>query len=86
MTDKKKERVELQFNMDNPKERELLEYIDLNGHTRAGFIKSIIKQHINNPQPYIQTNNKPEQKNSSNHQKRRLPNLGTSYSTKDFED
>lgn len=87
MTEKKKERVELQFNME--KEADLLRFIDENGSTRAGFIKTIIRQYMNTMQSLGQQNlvqqSKEETTPTKNINKKKVPKLGSSFSSKDFE-
>lgn len=85
----KKVRIELQY--DPIKDKDTINFIDKNGSTRAGFIKSLILQyknamedntvsHIKNT-PIIQ-----ERKNSNQPQKtgKKIPKLGQSYSSKDL--
>lgn len=95
MPAQKKERVELQFNMESEAEKELLEFIDQNGTTRAGFIKSAVRQYMNAMQSLSQnvtSTTKQGRKNKSvpknNKQKqttKKVPKLGSSFSSKDFE-
>lgn len=87
-SEKKKERVELQFNLSSETEKELLDFIDQNGTTRAGFIKSIVRQYMNTirgmgknaPSEPIQ-----QPQTSKRKEKRKVPKLGSSFSSKDFE-
>lgn len=96
MPQKKKPRVELRF--DPEKEGDLLDFIDKNGTTRAGFIKFVIRHYMNametrNHQPQSEpTKSEPikeiqkEKTKSQATRKKQLPKLGNSFSTKDFED
>jgi len=85
MTKKKKERVELQFNLSNQAEKELIEFIDQNGSTRAGFIKSVIRQYMNTMQSMRLTGHAEQQSpTETKPKKKRLSNLGQSYSSKDM--
>jgi len=94
----KKERVELQFNMDNKAEQEIIDFIDQNGTTRAGFIKSVIRQYMNtmqslgqhttptpDPEPKKETQYAPKEAKQEN-SKKKIPKLGASFSSKDLED
>jgi|SRR5699024_9450689 len=96
-SDKKKERIELQFNLNSEVEKELLDFIDQNGTTRAGFIKSVVRQYMNTIQSLGQNttpspNMKPEKskqiaskKNKQESSKKKMPKLGTSFSSKDLD-
>lgn len=90
MAEKKKERVELQFNLENESEKELLNFIDQNGTTRAGFIKSIVRQYMNtiqsiSSQEVVQQPKKKRSQKKKEEQKKTMPKLGSSFSSKDFE-
>jgi len=84
----KKERVELQFNMNNEAEKEIIDFVDNNGTTRAGFIKSIIRQYMNAMQSLEQNVTQQAKKENpvpKKPSKRKIPKLGSSFSSKDFE-
>lgn len=88
MSAKKKERVELQFNMESDAEKELIDFIDQNGTTRAGFIKSIVRQYMNAMQSLGQNvTQQPKKENPvfKKPLKKKTPKLGSSFSSKDFE-
>ncbi len=90
---KDRERIEVTFNTKKDSDREMLDFIDANGSSRAGFIKTMVRHYMNNIQPLgsdlvtnkeIEKNSKPNAaKNRSN--KKKLPKLGSSFSSKDFE-
>ncbi len=89
--------MELQFNME--KEADLIQFIDNNGTTRAGFIKSIIRQYMNAMQSIGQQNivqqstekiskeedNKEPTPKKDKKEKKKIPTLGASFSSNDFE-
>lgn len=90
----KKVRIELRY--DPIKDKDVIEFIDRYGSTRAGFIKNIIKiyknkiesqnsKHMNNNlESAIRTKNgKEKQKNKKREKKQ--PFLGQAFSSKDFE-
>lgn len=86
MAEKKKERVELQFNLENEAEKELIEFIDQNGTTRAGFIKSVIRQYMNTMQSLVHQNLTTQKPNKTKPTtKKQIPKLGQSFSSNDFE-
>ena len=75
---------------DREKEGDLLDFIDDNGTTRAGYIKFIIRHYMNSMQTSGQQSptvpvNKTEKEEPKPSQKKRLPTLGGSFSSKDFE-
>lgn len=89
--------MELQFNME--KEADLLQFIDDNGTTRAGFIKSVVRQYMNAMQTMGQQEmvqqSKEKSPNKENTQKpttskdkkekKKIPKLGASFSSNDFD-
>lgn len=87
----KKVRIEIQ--LDPEKDEELIQFIDDNGSTRAGFIKFVLRHYMNTiegnhgadplPEDIKQEKNnelKVEKKN-----KKRLPKLGSAFSSNDLE-
>lgn len=90
MPHENKERVELQFNMSNEAEKELINFIDQNGTTRAGFIKSVVRQYMNTMQSLMQNsasqNTEPNKKQTtSKRSKKKISTSGSSFSSKDFD-
>ena len=91
--------MELQFNME--KEADLLQFIDENGTTRAGFIKSVVRQYMNAMQSVGQQNivqqsaekdkfkgrkqSKQLPPNEDKKEKKKVPKLGASFSSNDFD-
>lgn len=88
MTKHKKERIEIQ--LDPLKDAELIQFIDENGSTRAGFIKFVLRHYMNS----FQVDNKPSTfqqsktdntiSNQVDKQKKKAPKLGQSFSSNDF--
>ncbi|WP_394463967.1 hypothetical protein [Thalassobacillus sp. B23F22_16] len=93
MTKKKMERIELRY--DPEKDKDMLDFIDNNGSTRAGFIKHVLKMYKNQMETMIKMpddsqkaaeSNNEEEKNSFGKRRRKPSNLGNaSFSSKDFE-
>jgi len=91
----KKERIELQ--LDQEKDKKLIQFIDENGSTRAGFIKFVLRHYMNTIKGDQSSNSAPseehkekDQKNESDSKneqpkKRKAPKLGGSISSNDFE-
>lgn len=82
---KKKERIELQLDIE--KDADLIQFIDDNGTTRAGFIKFALRHYMNSFQG-IKTTTLPKQKetpSSKPNKKKKIPKLGQSFSSNDFE-
>lgn len=91
----KKERIEIQ--LDQEKDKKLLQFIDENGSTRAGFIKFVLRHYMNtikgnqvsnlSPPEEQQKDDLKNESDSKNEQskKRKAPKLGSSISSNDFE-
>lgn len=84
-------RIELRY--DAIKDKDIIDFIDRNGSTRAGFIKSLILQYKNtmgsNALSFNQEEVQPlEQGNKSSDKpkinKRKVPKLGQSFSSKNI--
>lgn len=91
MAKKKKERIELQ--LDPEKDADLLQFIDDNGTTRAGYIKFVLRHYMNslqgvNPPTTPKKESKPNHSSSSKTKKpkKKVPKLGQSFSSNDFEE
>jgi len=88
MSSNKKERIEIRF--DPIKDKDMIEFIDNNGSTRAGFIKQVLimyKNQIENTAINNSSfnNDNTEDRNNNNEPKKKKANLGTAFSSKDFQ-
>lgn len=84
----KRDRIEVTFNTEKESDLEMLNFIDKNGSTRAGFIKTIIRQYMNNMQSLGTDNVSSEETKEmsvTKPNKKQIPKLGASFSSKDFE-
>lgn len=80
----KKERIEIQ--LDQKKDAKLIQFIDENGTTRAGFIKFVLRHYMNSLQgDNLITIKGEEEETNSNLKNKKVPKLGQSFSSKDFK-
>lgn len=85
----KKVRIELQY--DPIKDKDIIDFIDRNGSTRAGFIKSLVLQYKNamesNSIAYKETTTTSQENLNTNKPKKtakKIPKLGQSFSSKNL--
>ena len=83
----KKVRIEIRF--DEEKDKEMIDFIDEYGSTRAGFIKQVLKMYKSQVEEskHAAFNNVPKkelEKEKSKKKKKKLPVIDISYSSKDF--
>lgn len=92
MAEKKKVRIELQ--LDTEKDADLIQFIDDNGSTRAGFIKHTLRHYMNTvqsnkpmaaPKPKPKKETKPSTSKPKKTSKKKAPKLGQSFSSNDFK-
>lgn len=91
---KKNEKVRIEIRFDEIKDKDLIDFIDNNGSTRAGFIKQVLKTYKNQMEIMIPNTidsskiiKGDEQANKSTQKKKKkLSKINdTSFSTKDFD-
>lgn len=87
---KKKVRIELRY--DPVADKDIIDFLDKYGSTRAGFIKSIINIYKNQIEeksvaPELETKKIEETQRSekNNKKEKKRPILGEAFSSKDFE-
>ena len=86
---KKKERIEIQ--LDTDKDADLLQFIDENGTTRAGFIKFVVRHYMNSfegikkPLVPLKDENQIKDKDYKGKDTKKVPKLGQAFSSNDIE-
>jgi hypothetical protein len=87
------EKIRIELRYDAIKDKDIIDFIDRNGSTRAGFIKSLVLQYKNSiesnrtpfqdSQPYLdQEKSSPKKQEKT---ERKIPKLGQSFSSNDFK-
>jgi len=78
-------KVRIEIRLDENKDRDMIEFIDKFGSTRAGFIKQVLKMYKNEMETQQITKNYNKTINSSNEKKINTRKINdVSFSSKDF--
>ncbi|GGJ77617.1 hypothetical protein [Virgibacillus salexigens] len=93
MAKEKREKERIELRLDTEKDADLIEFIDENGTTRAGFVKFVLYHYMNsiqgsNPPTTPKKESKPNSSSSNKTKKtkKKVPKLGQSFSSNDFEE
>lgn len=91
---KNNEKVRIEIRFDAVDDKDMIDFIDNNGSTRAGFIKQVLKMYKNKTETMIPATsdiqnslkNNDDKISSTQEKRKKLSTLSdTSFSSKDFE-